>query len=154
MPNLRIRLAVADDLDVLSALAFRAKAHWGYSAAFMNACRDELTLRPEDLATKFVYVGVFDEKPIGYYTLEGIDASAMELDALFVDPQHIGHGYGRVLLQHALTTAAATGAQRLVIQSDPNAVGFYEAMGGVVVGKRASDSIPGRVLPILHLALS
>ena len=47
--------------------------------------------------------------------------------------------------------AAAAGAGRMVIQSDPHAEGFYLHMGARRVGERASDSIPGRVLPLFVL---
>ncbi|HEY6741630.1 MAG TPA: hypothetical protein VI110_04665, partial [Lapillicoccus sp.] len=40
----------ADEAGTLSDLALRSKAHWGYGAAFLEACRDELTLRPEQAA--------------------------------------------------------------------------------------------------------
>jgi hypothetical protein len=42
-----IRAAHGGELEALSALAMRSKAHWGYSAAFMQACRDELTVSAE-----------------------------------------------------------------------------------------------------------
>ena len=40
------RPATAADAPVLSNIAFRAKALWGYDAAFMEMCRDELTITP------------------------------------------------------------------------------------------------------------
>jgi hypothetical protein len=40
----------ADEAGALSDLSLRSKAHWGYGAAFLEACRDELTLTPEQAA--------------------------------------------------------------------------------------------------------
>ena len=40
-----------------------------------------------------------------------------------------------------------------MIAADPNAVGFYERAGARVVGEIPSDSIAGRVLPLLVLAV-
>ena len=40
------RPATAADAPVLSYIAFRAKAHWGYDAAFMEMCRAALTITP------------------------------------------------------------------------------------------------------------
>jgi hypothetical protein len=37
-----IRPAQADEVEALTALALRSKAHWGYDDAFMEACRAEL----------------------------------------------------------------------------------------------------------------
>lgn len=35
-----MRDAAATDLALLSEIAFRSKAHWGYETVFMEACRD------------------------------------------------------------------------------------------------------------------
>ena len=51
-----IRRARPEEAGVLSALALRSKAHWGYDADFLAACRDDLTLIPEEIATSMVYV--------------------------------------------------------------------------------------------------
>ena len=41
-----LRPARIEDLEALSALCLRSKAHWGYDAAFMAAWGQELTLTP------------------------------------------------------------------------------------------------------------
>ncbi|MFH8382916.1 hypothetical protein ACH4E7_18490 [Kitasatospora sp. NPDC018058] len=41
---MRIRPARPAEAELLTGIAVRAKAHWGYDEAFMAACRDELTL--------------------------------------------------------------------------------------------------------------
>lgn len=46
---------------------------------------------------------------------------------------------------------ARLGASGLLVQSDPNAEGFYAVHGGEVV-ERIPSSIAGRSLPLLHLA--
>jgi hypothetical protein len=40
-----------------------------------------------------------------------------------------------------------------LIRADPNAVGFYLRAGTRVIGEIPSDSIAGRVLPLLVLAV-
>jgi hypothetical protein len=40
--NLVIREAVSSEAALLSALAMRSKAYWGYSSDFMEKCRAEL----------------------------------------------------------------------------------------------------------------
>jgi len=149
---MRLRRARAEDVVNLTALALRSKAHWGYSDAFMAACHAELAVCEEDLARRR-YVVVEDAGVRGFYGLDPVDGSAAELDSLFVEPDSIGRGYGRALMQDALQAARAAGARRLIIQADPNAVEFYRAAGAVVVGERASASIPGRTLPLLEIEL-
>lgn len=78
-------------------------------------------------------------------TLEGQPPEA-ELGSLFVDPDVIGKGVGRRLLHHMLETARGIGVRTVVLDADPNAEPFYEAMGFVRAGVVPSGSIPGRTL--------
>ena len=148
-----IRQATTGDAGALSALAVRSKGHWGYSSEFLEACRGELTIDPARLASREfeAHVAVDGEALLGFYALAELSVTAFELDALFVDPAHIGSGIGRELLQHALRNLAAKGAETLVIQGDPNASRFYEAAGARLVGTRESGSIPGRDLPLYEI---
>ncbi len=77
---------------------------------------------------------------------------AFELDHLWVDPQHIGTGVGKLLFDHAAHTARLLGGSVLIIVSDPHAEGFYLRMGA-----RRVDEVPskpeGRTLPLLAVEL-
>ncbi len=139
----------------LTELALRSKAHWGYSEEFMAACRAELTVTETDLQAEhlsYCLVEV-DGAPVGFYCLEQLDKDEFELDALFVEPTHIGAGLGRQLLAHALDSARTRGGRTLWIQGDPHAVAFYLAAGAVQVGTRPSGSVAGRDLPLFKLTL-
>ena len=82
-----------------------------------------------------------------------IDDDAVELEALFIEPDQIGKGLGRALIEHAIQMSHSSGATRMIIQGDPNAERFYLAAGAVQVGERESDSIPGRMLPLFEIIL-
>jgi GNAT superfamily N-acetyltransferase len=147
-----IRPAKGDEAVLLGELALRSKAHWGYSEEFMDACTAELTYTPEEVAAGGFRVLEDDGDVRGFYALIKISPNTLELAAMFVDPGHIGRGYGRALMQHALAEARETDhIERLVIQADPNACGFYERAGARLIGERASDSIAGRVLPLYEI---
>lgn len=152
---MRIRAAEPAETELLSGLAFRAKAYWGYSDEFMQACVDELTYTPEQVAAGGFEV-LEDEGEIrGFYALTKISPSAAELDALFVAPEHIGRGYGHALMARALAAAREMPhIERLVIQADPNAAPFYERCGARLIGERPSDSIPGRMLPLYEIDIA
>ena len=145
-----IRRARGWDASVLSELAMRSKGHWGYDAAFLAACRGDLALSPEDIATSAVYISDVDGRPEGYYRLLPLDESAVDLDAFFVEPSAIGRGVGGRLWQHAVATATKLGYSELVMQSDPHAEGFYLAMGAQRDGTSESTVMPGRMLPLLR----
>lgn len=149
-----IRAARAAEAGVLSELAFRSKAYWGYSAEFMEACREELSISDEDLARGPTYVLELDGHPVGFYSLLSLAPGRAELGHLFVDPDALRCGHGRRLLAHACGEARRRGWDVLVIRGDPNAVAFYERCGAVRIGWAASASIPGRSLPLFELPLA
>ena len=149
-----IRRARPAEAGALSALTLRSKAHWGYDADFLAACQDDLTLSADDIATSAVYVFDGGDAPSGFYRLVLQDGSLAELDALFVEPAAMGQGVGRRLWRHAVSTAIRLGCSEMVWQSDPQAEGFYLAMGARRVGESASTVMPGRMLPFMRYRLS
>jgi GNAT superfamily N-acetyltransferase len=143
-----IRDADASECERLSALAFASKAYWGYDDGFMEACRAELTVRPDDLSRMQVRLA-WHRSVVGFY---GLDDG--ELVWFFVHPDAMGQGVGHALFRDACTVARVKGLQSLRIEADPNAAAFYERMGAVRVGETPSQSIAGRVLPVYAIAVS
>jgi GNAT superfamily N-acetyltransferase len=148
-----IRRADPSEAGVLIELALRSKGHWGYDSDFLAACRDDLALSAEEIATSAVFVHDDAGDVTGYYRLLPLEGDAVDLDALFVEPIAIGRGVGRRLWRHAVAAAAELGCAELVIQSDPHAEGFYLAMGAQRTGELESTVTPGRMLPLLHFPL-
>jgi N-acetylglutamate synthase-like GNAT family acetyltransferase len=138
---------------MLSALAMRSKAHWGYDAAFLEACREDLTLSPQEIAESVSLVCERDAQVIGFSRVVLMDERTAELDSLFVDPTAIGTGAGKLLWERSVAAARGLGAQDLVLQSDPHAEGFYLSRGARRIGEAASALIPGRSLPLMHFDL-
>ena len=132
------------DLPTIADLCLRSKAHWGYDAAFLEACRGELTPGPEALGPGFVVWRAGGIEAMAQVTAEGETA---ELEALFVAPAAIGKGLGRVLFHWALQFAVKLGARSMSVTSDPFAAPFYERMGARRTGAVPSGSIVGRMLP-------
>src|SRR5258708_33857724 len=65
-----IRPATGDDADVLTDLAHRAKAHWGYPASWMREWDPQLTIIPGYLETHDVWVAERDGVIVGIVALE------------------------------------------------------------------------------------
>ncbi len=145
-----VRPAAPGDAGLLSELAMRSKAHWGYSAAFMEACRAELELSPQQINDgKFTAeLACNGEHVTGFFAVEQLSREEFELAALFVEPAWIGRGAGRTLMQRVFEIVRANGGARLVIQGDPHAERFYLAAGCRRAGERESGSVPGRMLPL------
>ncbi|MFD5826785.1 GNAT family N-acetyltransferase [Lentzea sp. NPDC060358] len=145
-----LRRARPDEAGLLSALALGAKAHWGYDEAFLASVREELTFHAGDVAARHLVVAVLDGEVTGFYGLAGVPPHG-ELDNLWLRPDRIGTGLGRVLWEHALAAADAAGFEHLDIDAEPFAEGFYLRMGAERIGETPSGSIPGRVLPRLRV---
>lgn len=150
---MHIRRAVVEDCAKLSALALRAKAHWGYLEAQLEAWRPILEVSGETLSSASVFVSEVDRRIVGFYILVPA-AQAWDLDGMWVAPESLRRGYGRSLVLHALKTVAAGGAAAIRIDADPHAEPFYAACGAVRVGEVAAPIAgqPDRVRPQLLLA--
>jgi len=146
------RFATAADAAALSALAFRSKAHWGYSDELMALWKDDLTLSESDCSGGRVGIIEIGGEPAGFYQLGGEPPVGALMD-LFVSPNHMGMGAGGQLLERAKQQGRELGYTALSIHSDPHAEGFYAHRGAVVVGTVPSEKVPGRSLPSLLLQL-
>ena len=150
-----IRRATVAESALLTDITFRAKAYWGYSPQLMAQWRGIISVPPELIRNNPVYLLEDSGRVCGYYSLEHPDGDQIMLENLFIDPDYIGSGVGRTLLQHALALAASLGYQTVGLESDPHAEGFYLRLGAVRIGERPAP-IPGqpeRVLPQMRFEL-
>ncbi|ABC63083.1 GNAT family N-acetyltransferase [Erythrobacter litoralis] len=152
MSEWRLRAPLAGESTEITALCLRSKAHWGYDAAFMEDCTDELTVRPDKLAENFARIAEKDGAIVGFVEVSR-DGDTCELEKLFVDPEAMGQGVGRILFDAARTSCTEAGIESMAIAADPDAVPFYERMGAKRIGEVVSRSIPGRALPLLRLTI-
>lgn len=154
MTPIVVRLATPDEADVLTDLAMRAKASWGYSDAFMDACRAELTLTPAKLAAWTVWVAQSDRTIWGMIALDLRENAGAEVEDFFVDPAFQGRGVGTVLMSTLVEACRSRGVRVLGLDADPNAERIYSRLGFVTIGRSPSRSIAGRMLPRMVLRLS
>jgi GNAT superfamily N-acetyltransferase len=147
-----IRRARPDEADALRALAHRAKAHWPYSAGFLERVRPLLQLDAADVRAAEVWVLEAAGDVAGWHRVT-LHADRAELEDLWLEPRWIGTGRGRTLFEHAVAVARRRGATRLEWDADPFAEGFYRAMGGIEIGRTPSVAEAGRTLPRMRLEL-
>lgn len=141
-----IRLAKLEEAQTLTNLMRRSKAHWGYDADFMADAEAEMTVRTEDFISCKHYILEIEGQPAGFSSLCD-RGEVVLLDNLFIEPKWIGQGVGRQLWDHAVSFAQKEKLTAIILVSDPNALGFYQKMGAVVVGESQSGIRPGRMLP-------
>lgn len=150
---LTFRPALPEEAERLSHLAFAAKAHWGYSAELMDACREDLTLSENCVREGLTTVGKPDGRIVGFYRLANIPEGP-SLNDLFVSPESIGAGVGQALWQHAAGLARSLGWPFVLLDSDPHAEGFSRKMGASKGGEVPSAVFPGRRLPRMRFDLT
>lgn len=148
--SVELRRARAGEAAVLSALALRSKAHWGYPRQFLDAVREELTLAEEQLGD--VTVAEADGRALGFALLR-VEGDHAELDHMWVDEPWIGQGIGGRLLTAVLADARARGVRVIGIDADPGAEPFYARHGAVTVARVPSGSVSGRTLPRMEIVL-
>jgi GNAT superfamily N-acetyltransferase len=146
---MEVRRATQGDAEALSRISLAAKRYWGYPERWIERWRESLTITPDFVRRNEVNAAVVEGEIVGFYALVG-EGREIELEHLWVTPEHIGTGVGRLLVDHAARRAASLGTETLRIESDPNAEGFYRRMGAVRVGE-ISYPIDGqkRTLPLL-----
>ena len=147
-----LRAAKPGELEALSALCLRSKAVWGYDESFMEACRAELTITVDTLHGSRVRVAVANDRIVGVAEIV-VSGPIARLEKLFVEPECMRSGVGRMLFEWCVSTTRAEGADELVIDADPGAAEFYRRMGAFDYGSVASNSIPGRQIPRLRFDL-
>lgn len=150
--ELRIRPPGVEELPSLSELCMRSKAVWGYDAAFLAACRRELSFDPRDLAASEIAVAARGDSILGVAQVRAAGDQA-DLLKLFVEPKALRSGVGRALFAWATDVARKMGAARMNIEADPDAAPFYRRLGARDAGLVPSGSIAGRMLPKLVLVL-
>jgi GNAT superfamily N-acetyltransferase len=130
----------------LTQIARASKGYWGYPEAWISAWSDQLRIYPETIEKDHVYQALVNGETAGFYVLSSQEERLL-LDHLWIKPEYIGQGIGRVLFEHALRQAAGLGARQIEIEADPNALAFYLKMGAYQIGVRPSNF--GRELPLL-----
>jgi GNAT superfamily N-acetyltransferase len=129
-----IRQAGAAEAAALEALQRRSSDVWEAYRHELAAFHDAIELPQTFIDAGWVRVAVADgDTPLGFSVVLPRERAVHELDGLFVEPAHMGHGVGRVLVEDAADRAAAAGASSIEVIAGP-AQGFYERLGFEVIG--------------------
>lgn len=146
------RRAIGADREALDELTLAGLRHWGHHEHHPEAYQALAgRLQTEDSPEMHPVWVIEDADGIaGFYELRVRDGH-VELLRMFQRPQLIGQGIGRRLWNHAVCEAQSV-ADRMMIVSDPGAVGFYEAMGAAPGD--TFQPFPGFVLTVFWFDLT
>ncbi len=135
----RIRDAQPDEALALEALHRRSSDYWDEDRARLAAHPDAIEPPRQAIAEGRVRIAVdVAGRRLGFSVILPIEDGSCELDDLFVEPDSMGLGIGRLLVEDVATRAAAAGAIRVNVIANPRAVGFYQRLGFQITGEAST----------------
>ena len=147
-----IQKAIPGDHEILTQITKKSKAYWGYSNEQIEDWSPFLTVTEEYIETNSVFNLMLDNEIVGYYSFFHESENSLKLDNLFVLPDFIGKGFGKLLMNDFLVRLQDLSVQKVVLNSEPNAESFYIKFGFVKIGQ-IETSIKDRYLPIMELKM-
>ncbi|MAD98446.1 MAG: GNAT family N-acetyltransferase [Flavobacteriaceae bacterium] len=141
--------ATPSDAKSLTELTIRSKDFWGYGIDLIESWREELTITPSFIEYKEVIKLVHNETTLGFYAYSIQEEGTVKLEFLFIEPDEIGKGIGKLLMNDFFDRVKPLNTKRVLLDADPNAEEFYKKFGFTTIGKLES-SIEGRYLPIME----
>lgn len=136
-----IRKARREDASQIWAIrsaAIEDQCHGHYSAETLQKwIGDRMPESFPDNVERIYYTALEDSEIIG---AGAIDLDSGRIDAMCVNPGHIGHGVGKRLIQHLEMLAREASIKKLHLDASLNAVAFYRSCGfaGQVVSQYRS----------------
>ena len=152
MDQVVIRQAQSNDSTVLSDIAIRSKASWGYPPQWIHIWKNELIVTAQMLTENITFVAESNNTILGFSYIEQLPVDEISPARLFIDPPHKDKGLGKILWQTLLDEIKILNAAPFIIDTDPNAETFYLKMGGVKIGDKLSSVIEDRTLPIIRFS--
>jgi ribosomal protein S18 acetylase RimI-like enzyme len=132
----QIRDATPDEAWALEALQRRASDVWEEYREALAANPDAIESPQRAIAEGRVRVAVDESGSLlGFSVVLTVEDGRCELDDLFVEPERMRLGIGRMLVHDLANRAAAAGASRVDVIANPNALGFYMRLGFEVTGR-------------------
>ena len=143
-----IRAAEKNDVDILNRIAYDSEAYWGYDLEYMKRFEEVYRITEEYVMSNPTFILFEANVVVGFYSLSVHDTDA-ELDLFYVSPQYIGKGYGKKMWDHLIDYCKKAGIVSFLLVTSPQAKGFYEKMGAVVIEQVDSLLREGRKIPKL-----
>jgi len=147
-----IHAAKRNDVDELNRIAYESEAYWGYDQEYMKRFKEVYRVTEEYISKNPTFVLFEGNLIIGFYSLL-VHNKEIELELFYIDPQHIGKGYGKKMWNHMINYCKSVGIKSFSLVTSPQAQGFYEKMGAVMIGEVDSLLREGRKIPRLKFVV-
>jgi GNAT superfamily N-acetyltransferase len=148
MVSTRIRWARPAEARPLEDLQRRSSLVYEEYRASILAHPDAIESPIEDIRRRRVRVATSAGQLLGFSIVLPLSEDAVELDALFVEPEWMRQGIGHRLIADVVAIASKGGLGWIEVTANPRALGFYERTGFVAEGE-----VPTRFGPGLRMRL-
>jgi GNAT superfamily N-acetyltransferase len=137
-----VRRAREQNLAGINRVIAASKSHWDYPAAYLEAALPLLMIDEAYLAEHLCFE-VVDESStvVGFFAVAEKGGEPL-LDHLWVRPDRLGQGIGRLACEHVFSLARRRGWAALLVLPDPPAEGFYRKVGFEDTGLRVKSRVP------------
>lgn len=150
MKNISFSRADISDHTILSTIAFQAKKHWGYPDSWLELWKQDLTITEKYIVENQVFKVLYDKDIIGFTGIStDLANKSLEIDHMWILPSYMGKGLGEKLFNYAIRDIKSSNSTKILVVSDPNAIGFYKKLGFTSIGEVQSTP-KGRTLPLLE----
>ncbi len=136
--------AFPEDSELLTSICRASKGYWGYPPEWLEWWKDELTIDEIDILEQHVSKILKYDELIGFFALNH-KKDYIELEHLWIKPQYIGQGFGKLTLEYIQKNLIPIHAE-LHLLADPNAESFYHKNGFITYDQEQS-AISKRMLP-------
>jgi len=144
----KIRSALADEYEILTDIAFKSEAYWGYDSEYMNKFKSIYNISQEFINRFPTVIIEEDENIVGFYGIL-TEKNETSLEYFFIEPKYIGQGYGKILWNYLVKDCQNHGIKEFSIVTSPQAKEFYVKMGAIPSGEIESLLKKGRTIPRL-----
>jgi N-acetylglutamate synthase-like GNAT family acetyltransferase len=152
--SLTYQAARVTDCELLTDIAVRSKKYWNYTDSLIEIWKNDLEVTAEYIKQNIVYKIFCNDLLIGFYGLKfNNQFDCYEIDHLWLSPENINKGYGKVIFKHIKDQLLNKNQLKTIVILDPNSSGFYEKMKGKLVGQ-VQSKVNGRLLPIYEFDLT
>lgn len=155
-----ISKAQSSDYLTLTEISFASKRYWKYPDHFYEIWEKELTITNDYIDQNIVYKAVYQNSILGFYSIienksdfysgDVFVNKGYWLEHLFIRPDFLKQGIGRIIIDHAKALCISMRIDSLMIFVDPFASGFYDKVG-VEYLYNSKSSIPDRMIPVCQL---
>jgi GNAT superfamily N-acetyltransferase len=144
----KVREAKPYESEILTSIAIRSEAYWGYDYDYIEKFKSIYNVSEDFISNNPTFVIEKYDNIVGFYSIL-VEKDKTSLEHLFIEPKHIGKGYGKLLWNHIIEKCKTTAIKEFEIVTSPEAKEFYTKMGAIQIGEVESLVKKNRKIPKL-----